>query len=241
MTRIKICGLTREADVRLAVDLGAWACGFVLSDSPRRVSVERARRLAEEAAGALTVGVVTTETAVWIADAAALAGFDGVQLSAGADGPSVAVVRAAAMRCGLRPLIIAAADTTDAAAADFVLLDTREPGRYGGTGRMLDWKALAGSVTSDRLVLAGGLTPQNVATAVATLRPFAVDVSGGVEHAAGRKDERRVRQFFAAVIAADASLGDAGKPGGDSMVSGRSADPPHTVAPEHHPLPEAAP
>lgn len=229
MTRVKVCGLTREGDVRLAVSLGVWACGFVLSESPRRVSLERARRLAAAAAGALTVGVVTTEPADWVAAALALAGFGAVQLSAGVDGPSVAAVRAAAASLGLRPLLIAAADTPDAEAAELVLLDARSPGRYGGTGRTLDWAALANarkagrddaaarasSTTSStvaaaaaldprRLVLAGGLTAGNVAEAVVALGPLAVDVASGVERAPGRKDEGLMDQFFAAVTAADA-------------------------------------
>lgn len=221
MTKVKVCGLTRAADVRLAASLGAWACGFVMSESTRRVSPERARRLAQAAAGTLTVGVVTTESAERVAVAVAAAGCDAVQLSAGADGPSVAAVRAAAARRGLRPLLIAAADTPDAADADLVLLDTRSPGRYGGTGRTLDWAALARGGDSSRaasafaapstgvaadpgrLVLAGGLTATNVAEAISTLRPFAVDVSSGVEASPGRKDEHLLTRFFAAVVAAD--------------------------------------
>ena len=221
MTRVKVCGLTRAADVRLAVALGAWACGFVLTESPRRVSPTRARELVAAAAGALAVGVVTTESAEWVAAAVAAAGCDAIQLSAGADGPSVAAMRSAAVRRGLRPLVIAAADTPDAADADLVLLDARSPGRYGGTGRTLDWTAVARSLRSglesptlrpiaraptlaaaidpSRLVLAGGLTPSNVAEAVSALRPFAVDVASGVEREPGRKDPPSCVPFFAAV------------------------------------------
>ncbi len=239
MTRVKVCGLTREDDVRLAVSLGAWACGFVVSESPRRVSVERARRLVTTVADALCVGVVTTEAADWIAAAAAHAGFDAVQLSAGADGPSVAEARAAAARLGLRPLIIAAADTPDAVTADYVLLDSREPGRYGGTGQTLDWEALARrggagpsdrvestkavesteaaastraaaiAAASDRLILAGGLTADNVARAVATLRPYAVDVAGGAEREPGQKDGLLMEEFFAAAARAQQDRGAA--------------------------------
>ncbi len=219
MTAVKVCGLTRERDVRLAVECGAWACGFVLTDSPRRVTAQQAgplaraaRSTARSAAGSavLTVGVVTTESPAWIAAALAVAGLAAVQLSAGADGPTVAAVRAAAMSSGLRPLLIAAADTPDAGDADLVLLDARAPGVYGGSGATLDWGALAaarnapGPVSSaavppaavspveklspavarpvaDRLVLAGGLAPGNVGAAIAALRPWSVDVSSGLE------------------------------------------------------------
>jgi phosphoribosylanthranilate isomerase len=219
MTLVKICGLTRDHDVRRAARLGAWACGFVLSDSPRQVTPERAARLADEAGKALTVAVVTTEPADWIADALAQTGLRAVQLSAGADGAAVGAVREAAVRRGLRPLIIAAADTADAAAADFTLLDARTTQAYGGTGQTLDWAALAQSERTDgvggadaptlparqRLVLAGGLTPANVAQAIATLRPLAVDVSSGVESAPGVKDPALLGAFLAAVATADAS------------------------------------
>jgi phosphoribosylanthranilate isomerase len=238
VTRVKVCGLTQAEDVRLAVALGAWACGFILTESPRRVSPSRAQELTAAAAGALAVGVVTTEPAERVAAMVASAGCDAVQLSAGVDGPSVKAVRAAAAGRGLRPLVIAAADTPGAADADLVLLDARSPGRYGGTGRTLDWRALArsfeggpqglGSTTAaagleasqatgqatkatvepSRLVLAGGLTPGNVVEAVTALWPFAVDVASGIERKPGCKDEGLMTRFFAAVVAAD-TAGDA--------------------------------
>ena len=128
-----------------------------------------------------------------------------MQLSAGADGPTVAQVRAAAARLRPRPLVIAAADTPDAALADFVLLDARIAGAYGGTGETLDWEALAAdpATPAGDLVLAGGLRPDNVGAAIAALHPAAVDVSSGVESAPGIKDAQRLRDFFAAVVQAD--------------------------------------
>ena len=209
MTGVKICGLTREEDVRCAAALGAVACGFILSASPRRVTAARARALAADAGEALTVAVVTTESAEWIALRLAESGLQGVQLSAGVDGPTVAEVRVAAARRGLRPRIIAAADTPDASEADFTLLDTRTPGEYGGTGRTLDWQALAVSKLppAGRLVLAGGLSPGNVEHAITTLHPSMVDVGSGAEAAPGVKDEELLRAFFAAVARADHSRG----------------------------------
>jgi phosphoribosylanthranilate isomerase len=212
VTLVKVCGLARVEDVRLAVELGAWALGFVLTESPRQVSPAHAGELiagvkagcADEQAP-ITVAVVAAEPAVWIAAAAAEAGADAVQLSAGADGPTVTTVRKAAARLRRRPLVIAAADTPDAALADWVLLDARTAGAYGGTGRTLDWHALAADPPAPRhrLVLAGGLRPPNVAQAVHALLPAAVDVSSGVESSPGRKDHTRLRDFFAAVEQAD--------------------------------------
>lgn len=104
MTYVKICGLTTLADVQLAVEQNAWACGFVLTRSPRRVDPLRARELARAARTSLTVAVVTTESPTWIAAALAAADLRAVQLSAGADGPSVAAVRAAALAARCRGL-----------------------------------------------------------------------------------------------------------------------------------------
>ena len=184
MTLVKICGLTRESDVRCAVRLGVWACGLVLTDSPRAVRPLDAARL---------VGA---------------AGVRAVQLSAGADGPSVSAVRAA-LGGSPAPLVIAAADTPDVAEADLVLLDARLPGVYGGTGTTLDWRAFAAGAgpraTLRPVALAGGLAPGNVGAAIAALRPYAVDVSGGVESSPGVKDAGLLAAFVAAVAAADAA------------------------------------
>lgn len=225
MTRVKVCGLTRAQDVRLAVELGVWACGFVLTPGPRRVSAARARELRDAApthgsrvvtrasaqtrSAPLTVAVVTTESADAIASALAESGCEAVQLSAGADGAGVEDVRAAARARGLRPLVVAAADTLGADDADLLLLDARRPGRYGGTGERADWAAAARLATSRPLVLAGGLTPDSVAEAVATVRPYALDVSSGVETAPGFKDEGLLRAFVAAAAAADADIPEA--------------------------------
>jgi len=138
----------------------------------------------------------------------ATGGFGAVQLSAGAGGASVAAVRTAALSRGLRPLVIAAADTEDADKADLVLLDARTPKAYGGTGRRLDWKALAAAgLPRERLVLAGGLLPSNVDGAIKLVRPFAVDVSSGIERTPGIKEPRLMRAFVGVVAGADLSGG----------------------------------
>jgi phosphoribosylanthranilate isomerase len=210
MTRVKICGLTRPEDVRLAVELGAWAVGFVLAESPRHVVPAKARDLAAAAGDALTVAVVTNQTPAWISAAVDTAGLGAVQLSAGANGPSVAAVLEAAAETDRRPLVIAAFDTPDVELADFVLLDARAPGVYGGTGRKLDWELLAADPATPRkdLVLAGGLKPAGVPAAIAALHPLAVDVSSGVEWVPGIKDAKRLREFFAAVERADQDAAD---------------------------------
>jgi phosphoribosylanthranilate isomerase len=210
MTRIKVCGLTRTEDVRLAAELGAWALGFVLAPSPRHVIPAQARSLAEAAGDALTVAVVTTQKPAWIAGAMAASGLGAVQLSAGADGSTVTEMRAAAAEAGIAPRVIAAADTADADLADFILLDARTAGSYGGTGRRLDWERLAADPATPRdgLVLAGGLKPATVTAAIAALHPAVVDVSSGVEYVPGIKDAKRLRDFFLAVEKADKDATD---------------------------------
>src|SRR5665811_2116527 len=96
MTRVKICGLTTGKDVKLAAGYRAWACGFVLSESPRRVSAARAAELTPLCGDSLAVAVVATDAPHWLAGAVAAGRFGAVQLSAGADGASVAAMRAAA-------------------------------------------------------------------------------------------------------------------------------------------------
>jgi phosphoribosylanthranilate isomerase len=223
VTGVKVCGLTRAEDVRLAVELGAWALGFVLARSPRQVMAARAAELvalARAASGAPPTGgvhqdpsaaaphtvlVVTKESPAWIAEALAATDADAVQLSAGADGPAVADVRTAAAGQGKRPLVIAAADTPDARLADYLLLDARGSGAYGGTGATLDWETLATDPRTPArdLILAGGLRAANVGRAVSLLHPAVVDVSSGVESEPGRKDHALLRDFFAAVEQAD--------------------------------------
>jgi phosphoribosylanthranilate isomerase len=229
---------------------GAWACGFVLTESSRRVSPARARELAAQAGGAVIVGVFGTEPALEIAAAVLAAGLGAVQLSAGAEGCSVAELRGA-LALGdselLPVMIIAAHDTSDAADADLVLFDSRLPGQFGGTGQTIDWRAVADEARrltagarssgarspsdrlsddrlsddrlsgdrlcgarlsvaplhSPRVMLAGGLSPTNVATAIAMARPDVVDVSSGIERAPGIKDPGALAAFMNAVQEAD--------------------------------------
>ena len=204
MTRVKICGLTTGKDVKLAAGYRAWACGFVLSESPRRVSAARAAELTPLCGDSLAVAVVTTEEPQWIAGAGRELDSAEAACGHGADGASVAAVRAAALSRGLRPLVIAAADTEGVDKADLILLDARAPEAYGGTGRRLDWKALAAAeLPRERLVLAGGLLPSNVAGAIKLVRPFAVDVSSGIERTPGIKEPRLMRAFVGVVASAD--------------------------------------
>jgi phosphoribosylanthranilate isomerase len=204
-TRIKICGLTREADVDAAVAAGADAIGFVLyARSPRAVSVERAAVLARRLPPFVTpVGLFVNAAPAEIAAACAaiptlLLQFHGDETPAACEAPGRPWLRAARMAPGLDLLDFASQFRN----ASGLLLDAHVEG-YGGGGKVFDWSLVPRDVSLP-LVLSGGLNPANVADGVRQLRPWAVDVSSGVESAKGIKDADAIHRFCAAVRAADA-------------------------------------
>src|SRR5262245_25580462 len=193
---IKVCGITRVSDARHAVEQGATALGFVLwPRSPRAVTVDRAAEIiAELPSHVMTVGVFVNESIDGIRTAAERAHLTAVQLHgdeppAYADALDWPVIRAVSVS-----EIDLAADawSTDTA----LLVDNIDPVRRGGTGSAVDWTRAAGIAKTRRVVLAGGLTPENVATAIRAVHPFGVDVSSGVESAPGVKDLDKVAQFI---------------------------------------------
>jgi len=200
---VKICGITRLEDAQGAVRNGAQALGFIFwPGSPRFVAPERVR----EIIGALgspvtTVGVFVNETAERIHEVARIAGLDTVQLH-GDETPAFA----AAMTL---PVIKSVAPGDEAAANGewprevLLLADARDPVRRGGTGRTIDWAAAATLASTRRLLLAGGLTPDNVADAMARVQPYGIDVSSGVERSPGVKDHDKLAALFAAVRSAE--------------------------------------
>ncbi|GAA0262934.1 phosphoribosylanthranilate isomerase [Halobacterium noricense] len=205
MTRAKICGLTNDGDRRAAVDAGADALGFIVDvpvDTPREVSVERAADLVAATPPFVTTVLVTMpespERAVELVERV---NPDAVQLHG--DGPVSDVAYVAANTPAAAVLkTVDAADPEGARyddVADALLVDSVDEAGAGGTGRTHDWDAtreFADSVDSP-VVLAGGLTPENVAEAAATVEPFAVDVASGVERTGGEKDHDAVRRFVA--------------------------------------------
>jgi phosphoribosylanthranilate isomerase len=205
-TRVKICGITAWEDARLCVDLGASALGFnFYPHSPRAISPADAwsiiRRLPPfvEAVG---VFVNWPSRAV---DALAQALRLGVVQLHGSESPAEMtelgrrrrIIKAIAVKPGFRPASLARYR-----AADAILLDGFARGLHGGTGRVADWKLARDASRYARIVLAGGLTPENVGGAIRAARPFAVDVASGVESRPGRKDAGKLRALFAAVESA---------------------------------------
>ena len=197
---VKICGVTSEEDALLAVAMGADAVGFVFAPSPRQVSTQTVyditRRLPPEI---LTVGVFRDELPDRVFEMASRSGVKAVQLHGSETSRHVAQLSE-----NVRWIIKAvAAGSPEAARADeygtdLVLVDAPEP----GSGRVFDWSLVDAIPEGLRLILAGGLNPDNVADAIDAVRPWGVDVSSGVESSPGRKDPVKVRQFVARARAA---------------------------------------
>lgn len=212
MVEIKFCGLTRVEDAREAASLGASYAGTIFAGGPRQVEPSRARAILDGAAPLQRVGVFARADTAHIADAAGTARLDVVQLHGDPTPEEVRRVREA-----LAKEVWAVARVEDSPppglaelfeAASAVVLDARVDGALGGTGVALPWARVADAVATARagrrMILAGGLRPENVAAALRVLRPDVVDVSSGVESAPGVKDHARMRAFAAAVSAAGA-------------------------------------
>ena len=206
-TRIKICGLTREADVDAAVDAGADAIGLVFyAKSPRHVDIERAAVLAARLPPYVTpVGLFVNAPAADIDRATGAIPhlalqFHGDETPAECRAARHVYLRAARMAPGF-DLLNFAAQYPDAQA---ILLDAHVEG-YGGGGKVFDWSLIPRNVPRP-VVLSGGLHAGNVIEAILRVRPWAVDVSSGVEAAKGIKDAEAIRRFCEAVREADARI-----------------------------------
>ena len=198
MTAIEICGITRLADAEAAAALGASYVGFVLwPGSPRAATLETVRRIVPALAQNVTpVGVFVDPTAEDV-KAAAAAGIRMAQVHSEVPvflrGVTIPIVRAVHLAVdredGVEPDI----------ADELVVLDAHDPVKHGGTGKTVDWRRAARIARARRVILAGGLTPDNVHDAIAQVKPYAVDVASGVESQPGVKDHARLQAFFAAV------------------------------------------
>ena len=199
MTVVKICGITNLADAEAAANAGAAFVGFVLwPGSPRHISLEAVEGIiAKLPKSVLPVGVFVDPTAADI-DAAARAGIQLAQIHGTSTDWSrsvqsdVMIVRA--VHLGERD-----GEIEPHWPAGKILLDAHDPVKHGGTGRTIDWARARKIADTRQVFLAGGLTPFNVAQAVREVKPFAVDVSSGVETSPGVKDHAKVRAFINAV------------------------------------------
>ena len=207
-TRIKICGITRPEDARAAVCSGADALGLVFyPKSPRAVSIEQAREVAAAVAPFVTlVGLFVDAPAEQVNQVLEAVPLGMLQFH-GDEQPNYCqqFSRPWIKALRVRPDTDIAAACRLYSTAQGLLLDAWQEGVPGGTGRTFDW-SLASPGLSRPVVLAGGLNPANVGGAVASVRPAAVDVSGGVELEPGIKDPEAIKQFVVAVRAADEAL-----------------------------------
>jgi phosphoribosylanthranilate isomerase len=202
---VKICANTSLEDARTAAEAGADALGFVFAPSPRRVTAEQVAAIVPGLpAKTEKIGVFVDAPLDEILSTVETCGLTGVQLHCELDDKLTAQVRAR-FGPGLRILRVVHFEQ-DAllpgdADADGFLIDSRTATAVGGTGRAYDWNVAAATLfqnPQDRpLVAAGGLTPENVAEAIARLKPWGVDVASGVESAPGKKDAAKVRAFVA--------------------------------------------
>jgi phosphoribosylanthranilate isomerase len=214
VTRIKFCGLTRTEDAEAAARLGADYAGVIFAGGPRELTPPRAADIWAAADDATKrVGVFGADFRSRIPLVAAAASFHVAQLHGDPTVEDIAAARAvfagevwAVVRVQGTELPPQTAELF--AAADAVLFDPRVAGQLGGTGKTLDWVTLGRAILHSRgadrrVVLAGGLTPENVALAIDAVRPAVVDVSSGVESAPGVKDHARMSAFAEAVRRSD--------------------------------------
>jgi phosphoribosylanthranilate isomerase len=210
MVRVKICGITRLQDALLSCELGADAIGLnFYSESPRSISPFAAGKIIRKLPPLVTtVGVFVNWQAAPVVALANALQLSAVQLHG--DEPPRLVSEIAKKIQVIKALHVgdgcAAPAFAKYRAATVFLLDAAHVGQYGGTGQVADWDAARIAAKSQRILLAGGLTPQNVAEAILAVRPFAVDVASGVESKPGTKDPGKLRAFFAEVIRANREL-----------------------------------
>ena len=202
MTRVKICGITRLTDALLAVELGAWAVGFIFyKNSPRYISPENAKKIIEKLPPFVSlVGVFVNEREATVKKTALSCGLTTLQFHG--DETSAycrkfgcwKVIKAIRVKSNISPAQL------KKFSADAFLFDTFIPDGYGGSGKTFNWSYLK-SLTkfSTPIILSGGLNPRNIAKAVKTVSPFAVDVSSGVESAPGRKSPAKLKSLFHAL------------------------------------------
>lgn len=199
LPRIKICGITRQADAQLAASLGVDAVGFVLAESPRKMEPHKIRNISLSLPPFVrTVGVFVDEDPEFVRQVATLCGFDWVQLH-GNESPGYCNALDFKPLKAIRVKDRKSIETMAAykgCVRGFVL-DTYVKGQHGGTGKTFDWTLAKEAKQYGPVILSGGLTPEDVREAINRVSPCGVDVSSGVESAPGIKDHEKMRRFVA--------------------------------------------
>ena len=203
---IKICGITNEQDALLAVALGADALGFVFAPSPRQVAPSKVREIVRRLPSEIvTVGVFRDELPKRINDIMQEAHLQGAQLH-GHESLLITSEVSESVRFSIKAVVAGSPDAAraDEFVCDAILVDGLSP----GSGEVFDWQLMNEIPLGLRLILSGGLHPENVGEGIDRLRPWGVDVSSGVEKSHGLKDPIKVRQFIANARAAAREIGD---------------------------------
>jgi phosphoribosylanthranilate isomerase len=201
MTMVKVCGITNVADARVAAEAGADAVGFIFAESPRRVSVEEARRVSLALPeNVLKVGVFVNVPPEEVLRVAREAGLDLAQLHGDETPEAVAAVRAGGLPVMKAIRVRNADDLADVERfdADLFLLDAYSEKARGGTGERFDWGVAKSLKGRGNIVVSGGLAPENVREALDFFEPYGVDASSSLEDAPGKKNEESVRRFIVA-------------------------------------------
>ncbi len=200
--RVKVCGVTTVAQAVACADAGVDSIGVnLVASSVRRVEVARAREIAQAVGSrVLVVAVVADLNAAAMRALRDATGVGCLQLHGDETVDEVAALLPHAYKA-VRVAAPADVDVAEAMPGEYVMVDAKVTGSLGGTGHTLDWNLVKELAKRRKLVLAGGLTPDNVAAAIATCRPWCVDVASGVESAPGVKDLAKVRAFVAAAKA----------------------------------------
>ncbi|ADK84006.1 N-(5'phosphoribosyl)anthranilate isomerase (PRAI) [Desulfarculus baarsii DSM 2075] len=196
-TRVKICGLTSLEDAMAAVAAGADALGFVLADSPRQLRPDQVRHIVAQLPPlVVTVGVFVNAAVAEVQNVRDFCGLDMVQLHGPANQAADRLL--GGPRRVIRVVSVGLDQAPDPAAHPeaAMLLDAKVQGLAGGTGKTFDWPLALAVAQSRPIILAGGLNPDNVRLAIQTVKPFAVDVSSGVEAQPGRKDHAKLARFI---------------------------------------------
>jgi phosphoribosylanthranilate isomerase len=209
MVRVKICGVTNPADAHLAAELGAHAIGLnFYTQSPRCISPSDASNIVRILPPFVTsVGVFVNWTAYPIIALSKALHLSSVQLhgdetpqTCAAIAQQITVIKVFRLgKGGALPKFV------NYHAANAFLLDAASSGEFGGTGKTTDWSLARRAAAKHSIILAGGLTPENVAEAIRIVQPYAVDVASGVESRPGKKDPGKLREFFAEVARANNS------------------------------------
>ena len=199
--RIKICGITNEEDALAAARFGADALGFIFAPSPRRIAPEKARQIIKVLPPLVqTVGVFVDEDLGEVSSVAEMCGLDILQFHGSesadyCDSFDRRVIKAIRLR---NPHDIKSLAKYDGV-VQALLLDTYLPDKVGGTGMTFNWEWALEAGKYGRIILAGGLSPENVATAISIVKPYGVDASSSLEQSPGVKDHEKIMQFIAEV------------------------------------------